>query len=178
ATLLDRLQRSLGLVRPEHLRADLAALLGLPGDGALPESRRHHPPLAAAPTPQLSQDGEIAQVGGGLGLLGRLQHFGPPREAPVVEQEPDRCQTERAAADVLVAIEARAERRLGIVEVKRKHALESHGGLALCHRAAVAGLGADVVAGREEMTGVEAHAQTLGPGGTLEQGAELAERAA
>src|SRR5215510_15178736 len=40
------------------------------------------------------------------------------------------------------------------------------------------GLGADVVAGREEMTGVEAHAQTLGPGGTLEQGAELAERAA
>jgi len=36
--LLDRLQRPPGLLRPEHLRPDVAALLRLPGQLPLPTS--------------------------------------------------------------------------------------------------------------------------------------------
>src|SRR5947209_6226575 len=66
-------------------------------------------PLAAPPEP--AQRREVAQIGGRLRLLGRLQDFGHARETSIVEQQAEWAQAEPAAPDVLVTVEARAEGR-------------------------------------------------------------------
>src|SRR6185369_4665334 len=86
--------------------------------------------------------------------------------------------SETPAADVLVTIEPRAERRLGVVQMERQYAATPHRGLALGHRTVVSGLGAEIVAGGEKMARVETDAQALRSSGALEQGRELAERPA
>ena len=161
--LLDRLQRPARVVRPEHLPARLAALLGVPDPRGLPAPRRR--PLALAGRPllaQAAQEGEGFAVRAGLGLLRRLERHRHPREAPVVHQPAERLHAQVAAADLLVAVEAGAEGLPRVVEVERAHASYAEQPRAARHRAAVAVGGADVVAGREEMAGVEADAHAGG----------------
>ena len=74
-----------------------------------------------------------------------------------------------------MTVETRAERSLCVVQVKREHPAAPHGCLALRHRATVAGPGAEIVAGGEQMARVQANADPLGPGGALEQGGQLVE---
>src|SRR5207245_5614392 len=76
-------------------------------DGASPSPARPTEPAAQPPKSR-----EVAEIGGGLRFLGSLQNLRHPREATVVQQEPERGEPEEAAADVLMAVEPRAEGRL------------------------------------------------------------------
>jgi hypothetical protein len=55
----------------------------------------------------------------------RLEHAGDGREARVVDQPPERQQAQVAVADLGVAVDAAAGRRLGVVEVERAQALDA-----------------------------------------------------
>ena len=57
-----------------------------------------------------------------LRVLGCLQHLRDAREAAVGEQQPERARPQVALADVLVAVQARAERCLRVVQVEREDA--------------------------------------------------------
>src|SRR4030095_10001723 len=71
---------------------------------------------------------------------------------------------ELAAADLLVAIEPGAQRLLGVVQVKGDDPPPAEHANRAGHRVPVAAGRADVVAGREEMAGVQtdAHAVSIG----------------
>ena len=77
-----------------------------------------------------------------------------------------------------MAVESRAERRLCVVQMKRQHSATPHRGLAFRHCPPVAGLGADVVPGGEQVACVDADADPLGSGRAVDQCRELGERPA
>jgi len=79
---------------------------------------------------------------------------------------------------VLVAIEPRAERGPRVVEVEGDDPPESHVLGALLHHAPPPVPDAQVVAGREEMAGVETDPEPLGPGRPSQQLAQLPQPAA
>src|SRR5262249_44122401 len=115
--------------------------------------------LATEPTPQAPEHGEVAQIGSGLRLFGRFQNLWNAGKAPVVQQQAERREAEQSPADVLVAIEARAERRLRVVQMEGEHPAATDRRLALRHGAAIARRRAEIVSGHEQMTGVEADAE-------------------
>src|SRR6266850_3240646 len=118
------------------------------------------PPFLTAAQP--AQRREILQVGRRLGLLRRLEHLRHARKAWIVEQQAERTQAEPAPPDVLVAVEAGAERGAGVVEVEREHARQSHRVRTALDGGGVARGRADVVAGDEQVAGVQAHPHPLG----------------
>ncbi len=63
-----------------------------------------------------------------------------------------------AAADVLVAIYARGERRLGVVHVQHRDAREAHGAVERGNRLRETSFGVNLVAGVERVRGIEANA--------------------
>src|SRR5580658_2600532 len=76
-------------------------------------------------------------------------------EARIVEQAPERLKAHGSLPDMLVAIELRSARRLGVVTVPHAHGLEGHGRGNLLHSIGVA-LGAhQVVAGDPGVAGVK-----------------------
>ena len=92
-------------------------------------------------------------------LLG-LDHHRQVREPAIVKQPPERLETETAGADVLVAIDAAAARALRIVGVEESQAIEADDAIEEGDRVRIAIRRHDVVSGRDEMTRVEADADT------------------
>src|SRR6185503_20678642 len=87
---------------------------------------------------QTAQHAQVAAVGSRLHRLRRLDDFGEAREARVVEQVAKRFQPDLALADVLVAIDARAEGLLRVVQMKRADVLQADVLLHVVDRARVA----------------------------------------
>ena len=112
-----------------------------------------------------------------------------------MEKAAERFLAEAAATDVLVPIDTAPARLLGVVGVKDFEPAEPDQTVEGVERLAVAGVGDDVVAGRDQVARVEAHAHPRGavqviddrrkmleaipegpplPGGVLEQDQRLA----
>ena len=66
--------------------------------------------------------------------LGVSRYIGSSAKAAVVQQEAERFHAQLAAADVCVAVDARAERFLAVVEVKRATDLQADGLVERGHR--------------------------------------------
>src|SRR4030095_13571141 len=73
----------------------------------------------------------------------------------------ERVETDFSFADVLMSIDARANWGFGIVEVDRGEARESDHTIELTKSLLHASVGADLVAGREDVGSVEANAEAL-----------------
>src|SRR2546421_7102877 len=137
------------------------------------------PPLDRAPIlapSQPAQRREVLQVGGRLGLLRRLEDLRHARKAWIVEEQAEGTQAEPAAPDVLVAVEAGAERGAGVVEVEREHARQSHRTRAALDGGGVAHRRADVVARDEQVAGIQAHAYPLGAPHAADDARQVLER--
>src|SRR5438094_1818571 len=164
--------------KPRFLRDDTRRAYGRRARRASRACTTAHSASSSRRPPQLSKRREVPEIRGGLGLLRRLQHLRHARERTAVLPAPERTKPEEATADVLVAVESRAEPRARVVQVEGQDPPPPHRRLAFGHRPAVSGLGAQIVAGGEEMTRVHAHAETLGPGRAINEGRQLAERPA
>src|SRR5262245_27282793 len=79
-------------------------------------------------------------------------------ESSIVEDPSERFETEAPLADVLVPIDAAAERLLRVVQMERLQPLESHQPSELREGCRVPFGRTDVITGREEVTRVETHA--------------------
>ena len=64
-------------------------------------------------------------------------------------------------ADVGVAVAVGAQRRLGVVEMQRPEPIDADDAIELVERRSQTGGGADVITGREQVAGVQAHAEAL-----------------
>src|ERR1041385_383465 len=93
-----------------------------------------------------------------LDILRRLQHFGDAAETRVVDDVREGVAADGALADVLVAVDARAEGLLRVVEVKRADVLDADVALHLVDQPLPAVACADVVARGEDVAGVDADA--------------------
>src|SRR5262249_4102912 len=111
---------------------------------------------------ETTKQGQRLAVGAGLGFLRRLDGHRDTGEPSVVQQPPERVAPEVAAADLLVAVEPRAEGLLRVVQVKRAHAAKTDQATAGGHRLGVDLTPPDVIAGRVEMTRVQTDADPLG----------------
>ena len=76
-----------------------------------------------------------------------------------------------------MAVAVGAERRQRVVEVQRAEAIEPDDAVALVERLAQPLGGADVIAGGEQVAGIEAHPDPLVAAGGVDQRRELLERA-
>ena len=90
--------------------------------------------------------------------LRRLKEHRQVAEPPIVDDAAEWLEPEAALADVFVTIDTAAERLLGIVQVQHLEAIESDQAPELFERRRVAFRRAEVVPGREQMAGIEAHA--------------------
>ena len=84
-----------------------------------------------------------------------------PGKATVVQDPAERLFAEAAASDVLVAIDAAAARLLRVVPVKHLQPVEPDDALEGVERLAISRLADDVVAGGDEVAGVEADADRV-----------------
>ena len=82
-----------------------------------------------------------------------------------------------AVAEVAVAVAVGAERRCGVVDVQRAEPVEADHAVELVEHGGERLGGADVVAGGEQVAGVQADAEPLVAAGGLDQPRELLERA-
>src|SRR6187431_2298727 len=96
---------------------------------------------------EAAQHRKIFLVADGVDGLRRLDDFGDAREARVVQQKAKGLEADLALADVLVAVDAGAERLLRVVEMERADVVEADVLFHLVDRARVALPGADLVAG-------------------------------
>ena len=130
------------------------------------------PPLA-------ERDGErdFLRSGSLAGLAGGLKDARQALERRRREEGGAALQAELAIAEVRVAVALRAERVLGVVEVQRAEPLEPELGLHLRHHGVDAGRGAHVVAGGQQVAGVQTQAEALVAAGGVDQLAELVDRA-
>jgi RNA polymerase sigma-70 factor (ECF subfamily) len=88
-----------------------------------------------------------------------LQIAGQCREARIAQQAPKGRQTNKPFADHCVAIDPRAKRFLGVVEVKGFEMPQSHAAVELTDGPCVASRSCPVDAGRPHVLRVQAHAQ-------------------
>src|SRR5689334_14893195 len=84
------------------------------------------------------------------------------REFRIADEVPETIQTDKSFPDVLVTIEAAALRPFRVVRVNEAQTIETDEAIERGDRLRVAGITHDVVPRREEMTGVEAHANASG----------------
>jgi len=96
-------------------------------------------------------------------------------QARLREEEPEGLEAEVTAADVLVAVDARARRPLAVVDVDRPDVPEPDRALQVGHGGREALGGPDRVARGVEVLGVEAHAHPVAAGHEAEEVAELLE---
>ncbi len=82
-------------------------------------------------------------------------------EARIVEHPAERVDAEIPLADMLVAIDARMEGLQRVVQMERDDPLDADVLVELVEGALVALVGAQIVAGRERVLGVEAQAQAV-----------------
>src|SRR5581483_8841982 len=107
----------------------------------------------------------------------RLEIAGDGGEARIAHQPAERLEADVALADHLVAIDARAERALGVVQVKRLEVAQPDDAIEFFERALVAARRGPLDAGGEHVLRVEAHAEAA-LAGFLQNRVELFERAA
>ena len=154
-----------GLSRPRHDRDERReqndrhgahAAFSLAHRSAGRSARAVHQPAQrpeVAPVPRIG----VAQAPAlGRIELRRLEQHRQPCEARIVDQTPERFEPEAALADVLVPIDPAAARLLRIVQVKRREAIEANDAIEIRERVAIALFAAEVVAGRQQVAGIEA----------------------
>src|SRR5205814_10449831 len=110
--------------------------------------------------------------------LRRLEQHRQIAEAAIVHEASERLEPEAPVADVLVAIDAAAERPLRVVQVKHLQPIEADQPLELLEGRRVAAGRADLVAGGEQMARVEADADPAMAVGLRDDRCELLERRA
>ncbi len=96
-------------------------------------------------------------------------------EARLAEHTPERSESKAALADVLVTVEAAAERALGIVQMEGDDPPDADRGVESGEHRVEAGRRAEVVARGEGVLRVETHAEPLAASGLRAQTAELLE---
>ena len=111
--------------------------------------------------PQCGFSATAAKILEHLGALRRFEHHGQVAQAWVVEKILESVGSQFTLANVLVAVDPATERLLGVVQVYRAHARQAHRPVELIHGLLVAGRRAQLVARREEVTGIDAHAEAL-----------------
>ena len=74
------------------------------------------------------------------------------------EQPPKRLRSDFAFADVLVTVDAAAQRNLGVVDVKNRDAFEADGVVDQLERGRQSRFGLDVIPGGEKMRGIQSRA--------------------
>src|SRR5207253_639072 len=116
---------------------------------------------------------EVAEIGGGFGVLGGLDHLRNLDEPGIVQEPTERGEAEEAVTDMLVTIEAGAQAGTRVVEMEGEDSSESDVGGDLVDDAVPRALAADVITRGEEMAGVDADAEPLGTRGPAEQLTEL-----
>ena len=138
-------QRSTSTTMPalSHARLTIPVAISLP---QRPQVARV-PGIDVAPPPAL-----------GRVELRRLEQHRQPREPRIVQQPPERLEPEASLADVLVPIDAAAARLLRVVQVEHLDPVEADDAIELVERRVVALVGADVVAGGQQVAGIEADA--------------------
>ena len=138
---------------------------GVPAPGLDRGLGRH--PLAADEAPQ---HGEVLLVLEAVIRLLGFERGGDPLEPRVVHQVQERGEPHVALPDVLVAVDAGAERALRVVDVEGAQALEADLALELVPGGVPALPGHQVVSRGESVLGVDAHAEPLGRLHALEDG--------
>src|SRR4051812_5941335 len=93
-----------------------------------------------------------------LDRLRRLEQFRDAAEARVVQQEAKRLDADLAVADVLMAVDARAERLLRVVEMKRADVFDSDVRFERIDRPLVIVAIAKLVSRSEDVAGIETDA--------------------
>ena len=83
-----------------------------------------------------------------------------PIETRIVQQAVKGRDTQTSAADVLVAIHSTRARLLGVVAVKHLQTIEAHEPVERRECLAIAPLGDDVVAGGDQVTRIQADADS------------------
>src|SRR3954451_17049993 len=96
-----------------------------------------------------------------LDRLRRLQQFRDAAEALVVQQESKGLDTDLSVADVLMPVDARAERLLRIVEMKRADVFDSDVRFERIDRPLVIVAIAKLVSRGEDVAGIETDADAL-----------------
>src|SRR5207244_950841 len=107
---------------------------------------------------QGAQRRQVAPVRLLLDRLRRLDHLRDPPEAWIVDHEGEGVAADLPFADVLVAVDARAERLLRVVEMKRADVLHADEALHLVDHSLPAVVRPDIVAGGEDVAGIDADA--------------------
>src|SRR4051812_1516131 len=141
-------------------------------------ARGRAPPLGESALAQILGELDLLDAGPALVRPGCLHDARQPVEARLGEEHRAAAGAELALRDVGVAVAVRAERRLGVVEVKRSDALDADELDALVEHAAERLGGADLEAGGEQVARVEADAEALVAARGVDERRELVERAA
>jgi hypothetical protein len=141
------------------------------GTGETPVIRGLHQPLQG-----LEVYG-VPVAAGFVFFLGGFQDLGDVLPALVADDGFETFEADRAFADVVVAVYSAAEFLLGIVEVEDLDAIKADGGFDLLDELGVFSA-AKVVAGGEEVGGVEADGEAVGVFGEVDDGGEVFEAVA
>ena len=107
------------------------------------------------------EGGQVRDVLVKIGGLGRLEAAGRVGETGVVDDVAERLFAYQPVANVVVPVDPRIEIRLRVVQVKRQHLLQADHLPDLGDRGVPALGRADVVAGGEEVRGVQADTEPL-----------------
>src|SRR5215204_6052992 len=110
--------------------------------------------------------------------LGRLEQHRQAREARIRQQPPERFEAETALADVLVPIDTAAARFLRVVQVKDLDPVEADDPIERLEGLPVPLFGGDIVSRRQQVAGVEAHANPRRPVEQFEDRGEVLEAVA
>src|SRR5881392_1607564 len=113
-----------------------------------------------------------------LDRLRRLQQLGDAAEPPIVQKKAKRFHSDLAVADVLMPIDARAERLFRIVEVKRADVGDADVLIERLDRSLVIVTVAELVSRGEDVAGVETDADALLVIDERDDASQLFERAA
>src|SRR5438445_6508674 len=103
---------------------------------------------------QRSKRGQIAPIGFVLDFFRRFQKLGNPAEPRIIQQESKSVEAETSVTDVFVAIDARSEVLLRIVEVKNSDVANADLPVELLDRTLVCVASAEVVTGCEDVAGI------------------------
>ena len=119
------------------------------------------PAGAATAAPRNDDFAKARTVRAGTTVKGNVNGATGQRGEPrVVQQQAERFQSQTALSNVLVPVDTAATRLLRVVQVPHLQPVESDERLERVERRTVALFSAQVVARGEQMTGVQAHAQT------------------
>src|ERR1043165_5684496 len=141
-------------------------------------SRDFAPAGRCDPSQKRAELGQVPPVRLVLDFLWRLEQLRDAPEARVGDDGAEGLRADASLADVLVAVDARAERLLRVVEGERADFADADVRVDLVDDALPSAARADVVAGGEDVAGVDADADALLFVDEVYDPAELLERAA